>query len=643
MAEYVDFTLTLTDNSSGVRDEDGTEVQIYSDSPSYKPTERIDYAFARHGWMRLPLVGAGITTIPIKLKAPVTFVTVRCRQFNANGNGDWATPGGGAGTRFEFNPAQNLNAPNAPSTIGLIVAGTATPPVDPPVDPPPIPEPGGTVTTYTYTSQFSGVQGQSNWSYRDEDGNNLTYDAARQVWDGAESYQSLWVNGIHPGTTKGTVLRFTAPEDCTLGIAGDAGLYASSGSNGVTLTIKHDSTTIYGPTDLLAGAAAIQMSESETMLSGEYIDFIVKPISGNANCSTGLAPIVTISTGGAAIDPVLANISPSSLSMETGSVSSFRVNLSSNAVANSTVTLASDATSIATVPASVIIPIGQSFALFDITAVADGAATITATYNSTSVDTDITCSTPVAGTQWPNEPTGMTLVTNTPFSDTLPSEWANFYNTQAYASPNLGGQMFSSPRCFDVFKAAGTMHGNGQWGLFLPSSSELYIGFYWGTNAGFQGWSNNGNKMLFVRNPTIDNNYFGWMGPQDGPKVLKWNQQANYNNTHLSGVVGTNWPTDGSGRFENNVNEAAATYTAGQPMRFVEIYLKKSATTTSRDGIIKWWVNGTLCASYTGVNLTPPGFTEFHINSTWDGSVDPTVDMNRSWHHYYDHFKVSRR
>ena len=48
MASYVDFTLTFTDNSSGARDELGTEVQIYSDSPSYKQTEPIDYADARH-------------------------------------------------------------------------------------------------------------------------------------------------------------------------------------------------------------------------------------------------------------------------------------------------------------------------------------------------------------------------------------------------------------------------------------------------------------------------------------------------------------------------------------------------------------------------------------------------------------------
>lgn len=70
MAQYVNFNLTFKDNSSGNREEDGTEIQIFTDSPSYKCTVPIDYAYARHGWMRLPFVAYGVTTIPISLKAP---------------------------------------------------------------------------------------------------------------------------------------------------------------------------------------------------------------------------------------------------------------------------------------------------------------------------------------------------------------------------------------------------------------------------------------------------------------------------------------------------------------------------------------------------------------------------------------------
>jgi len=87
MAQYVNFTLTFDDTSSGLSEEDGTEIQIYTDSPSYKPNITVDYSAARHGWMALPYVDAGITTLPITLKAPVTFVKVQVRQFNEHGPG----------------------------------------------------------------------------------------------------------------------------------------------------------------------------------------------------------------------------------------------------------------------------------------------------------------------------------------------------------------------------------------------------------------------------------------------------------------------------------------------------------------------------------------------------------------------------
>ena len=218
MASYIDFTLTFTDNSSGDRAEDGTEVQIYTDSPSYKPTVKVDYNAARHAWMALPLVNAGVTTLPVKLKAPVTFVKVRVRQFNANGFGEWNLPGGISGTTFVFTQNGGVNTPDSPTNVGLIVTGTPTPPVDPPVDPPPDEEPpptggGGVSSNYVYTAQFSNTQGQNQWSYRDALGAAMTYNAGGGLWTGAQAYQGIWNGGIHPGDTVGSVLRWTAPSD----------------------------------------------------------------------------------------------------------------------------------------------------------------------------------------------------------------------------------------------------------------------------------------------------------------------------------------------------------------------------------------------------------------------------------------------
>ena len=640
MASYVDFTLTFTDNSSGDRDELGTEVQIYSDSPSYKQTEPIDYAYARHGWMKLPLVGPGVVTLPIRLRAPVTFLTVRVRQFNAHGVGEWAAPGGGAGSRFEFVPAQAANTPQAPSAVGLVVAGTPTPPVEPPVDPPPNPPPSGESTPYAFTLQFSGVQGQSNWRYLDEDGVELVYDAVRQVWVGAQAYQSVWVNGIHPGTTKGTVVRFTAPENCTLVISGSVGLYATSESNGVSLTIKHNATTIYGPTDLPAGSAAVTLSESEVMTAGQYIDFIVKPISGNANCSTSFLPHITISTGGAAVAPVVANITPSSRSLSVGATASLQVNLSSAAIADSTITVSGSPGGIATIPGSIIIPIGQSSGAINVTADAAGVVTITATFNSSSAEAVVSCSLPVPGAQWPNEPAGMTLVTSAPFSDVIPSEWFNVYNTQTFASPGGSGVSFSPPRALDVYLPAGSNTGGGQWGINIPQSREFYCGFYWSTNADFIGYTNTTNKMIFFRNPANDNSFINWHGVPGAPKQIKWYFQSLYSNAHTAGWDGD---ADGrSGRLSCNVNGSAAVIAAGSGWHLIEFYGRTSTTGTSRDGIMKWWVDGVLCGNHPNVNWCPGGYTEMQLTPAWDGTPSGR-DLTKSWHHYFDHIYISRK
>ena len=134
-----------------------------------------------------------------------------------------------------------------------------------------------------------------------------------------------------------------------------------------------------------------------------------------------------------------------------------------------------------------------------------------------------------------------------------------------------------------------------------------------------------------------------WQGGPDQPKTLKWYQQAPANNEHVPGVFGTNWPTDGTGWFDPNVNSAVATMSAGAAWKKVEIHLKSSTTWTSRDGWIRIWCDGTLSTSHFNVNISPTGFTKWEINHTWDGStVVPQRDLSRAWHYYWDHLYVSQ-
>ncbi len=241
---------------------------------------------------------------------------------------------------------------------------------------------------------------------------------------------------------------------------------------------------------------------------------------------------------------------------------------------------------------------------------------------------------------FPNEPNGFVARTDWSCSNALDASMFNVYNTQNYASDATAP--LSPPLVFDSYLGVGTLYGNGQWGGILnPRPREIFVGFWWKTNAAFQGTSNNNNKLFFIRAPSSgDNSFMVFQGGQDAPKTCKWYQQAQVNNTHVPGVFNTNWPVDGTGWFDPNINSAAATFAMSATWRKVEIHLKSSTTATSRDGWIRLWFNGTLSTSHSNVNLMYNGIDEWQINHAWDGSAFRT-DLTREWHHYFDHVYVS--
>lgn len=638
MAEYVDFTLTFTDNSSGDRDEDGTEVQIYTDSPSYRPTVKINYAEARHAWMGLPLVNAGVTTLPIRLKTPVTFVTVRVRQFNANGYGEWNFPGGAAGMRFDFTSGSLVNRPDAPTNVGLVVTGTPTPPVDPPVDPPPPPPPtggGGASSNYAFTSQFSGTQGLNGWAYRDASGNSLTYSAVSGVWSGVQDYQTLWNGGIHPGTTVGTVLRWTVPANGTVLVSGTTNLYASSGSNGVTFTMKHNAATIDGPVSMTT-TAVHTMNETVVVVAGDTIDFIVEPISGNSNCSTSLMPVVQLTTDGTTpTNPIVSSLTPTSFTVGVGGTFPLTVALTSAAIESASVSLSSSDAAKITVPATVIVPIGAQSAQFSATGVAAGTSTITATYNSTNKTSAGTAQTSTISGNFTNIPAGGTLLLQDSFTSLpLRSGLLDIYNSAKLVDD--GSAPVSPSKVIRYRMEPLALEGGGELQYFHGSLwRSLYMGVSWRTNPQFQGRPV-GNKLWFVGGPEMGGVFlFNGSGLVNGQGQLLWSQNTLVvDNTHVSPA-----PIGGL-MFYPNVSSGALSVGVWYKL---ECFIKSSTTMTSRDGIYRWWVNGVLAGNYTNVNWAPQGLNWFDFTQTWDAcggraGCDLGQVNTNAWEHYLDHF-----
>lgn len=245
---------------------------------------------------------------------------------------------------------------------------------------------------------------------------------------------------------------------------------------------------------------------------------------------------------------------------------------------------------------------------------------------------------------WPNEPPGFTPLLDCPLSGSLcPGMW-DAYNSVTWA-PGVNTPPPSSSVVLDQYMAAGSTTGSGQFGMSLPNVKELFFGTWWSTNPEFQGNINNSNKMIFFRDPAIDNSLLNWYGLQDQPRTVTWFFQTTYDECHVSGYVGGCYNRgDGTGYLTANVNAAAATVRAGSGWHRIELYLKASTTRTSQDGTIRIWVDGVLTHNYNTVNLTPTGINDFQFNTAWDGSSSYTAagrDMSRAWHHFYHNARIS--
>lgn len=633
MAQYTEAKVFWTDNSSGANDETGTEVQIYTDSPSFVATVPVD-AFASHPWMKLLPAAAGQTEYLVKLETPVTFVKARVRQFNANGYGPWDVP---SGTQFQVAQGSGTGTPNAPVSTGfqVVAAGANTPT---PVTPGPTPNPVTTQSNYVFSTQFSSTQGQNQWSYRDTAGNLMTYNSTSGQWVGAQTYMGIWSTGFHPGSTDGAVLRWTAPAAGTALITGTTGLHSVGGS-GAQFKINYN-----GSSDLfdqsMTGTTQYAYSETQAMSSGEYIDFIILPGATNSYDSTALTPVITFTTDGTTTsNPVVSTLIPATFSIPVGGTQSLQVTLTSAALSAATVTLNSSDATKATVPASVVIPAGQTSVQFLVTGVSAGSSTITATYNSTNKTSAATVSAAVSA-DWANAPIGGTVLVDHAFNTLLAPGAIDYYSGTVLTTDATAPKSASNVAKHRLEAYAGS--GGSEYTINMASYRELYVGLYWRTNPQFQGRIV-ANKVFFIRSPDFGTNgYFGVIGgPNQGGGGFSWmwgHNTGGIDNSHImaadSGLIAY-----------SNVGNASVQMGVWYKMEF---HIRASTTRTSRDGFIRWWVNGILVGSYNNLNYasststaaSPGVLNQFVWNETWDNNQDMGISNTVPWEHYVDHIYI---
>lgn len=225
-----------------------------------------------------------------------------------------------------------------------------------------------------------------------------------------------------------------------------------------------------------------------------------------------------------------------------------------------------------------------------------------------------------------NEPAGSNQVISTPFNDMtgVIDDYPSFKIRTDPTAP------FSPSNCIVSRLPAGSLTGGMQIRVMMGPYNDMYVRKWWRTNAGFQGRTV-GNKLFFMRgNGTNGCFLFGNSAPVNGMSPMLFaHNTGGLDNSHIwpfqFGPIG--YPNVSSGTLRVGV------------WHMLEAYIKCSTNWTSRDGIVRWWVNGTLVGNYTTVNYPGP-MDNWTWNETWDGTpgfTNATVD----WEHWIDHLYIS--
>lgn len=254
----------------------------------------------------------------------------------------------------------------------------------------------------------------------------------------------------------------------------------------------------------------------------------------------------------------------------------------------------------------------------------------------------------------PHEPAGFKQRLRQPFDTKATKECANYY-------PTGNGQIVSDPTAtvspsnvLKNTKAANQTTGGTEIYCSFEHTPEVYYAFNWRSSDPFGGYDNGANKMLFF---TSQGGVPAWgmhyRGATPGKRVLAifLQQGTDANSAYNCQVPG--WQgacaVEAGGTFFPNVDTSPV---LEGKWHFVEVYLKRSTTHASQNGIVRMWVDNKLRLEATNANSLNLDWEAFDINHTWDGqcgmrnpSVGPTTLPNdcRPYDdsHYFDDVYVS--
>jgi Bacterial Ig domain len=237
----------------------------------------------------------------------------------------------------------------------------------------------------------------------------------------------------------------------------------------------------------------------------------------------------------------------------------------------------------------------------------------------------------VTGSTWPNEPTGMTLLSDwgldqqPPFSGDVPIAGSGGWKIVSQASPGSSrgwvervldaSAPLSPSNVYDFVYPQGMVEGNAPGTVYFDGigRKEVYVGFWWKASTPFD-YGPDGNKIAFI---------FNGGGAGGGQQFMILLPDGKLH-------VLPEYPGDFRWRDPN----VTATTVSLNVWHRIEWY------TNVTTGTMKFWLDGVLQGSYTDVRNTV-NFDMFQLSPTWGGNIG--AKKKETDHYWFDHVRLSAR
>ncbi len=236
----------------------------------------------------------------------------------------------------------------------------------------------------------------------------------------------------------------------------------------------------------------------------------------------------------------------------------------------------------------------------------------------------------VDGASWPNEPAGFTLLSDGTADALVGKTWRVLQrrttNGSGAALTTDTTTSVKPSRVLQFTYAAGFPGGYEPAVVFYNPPKpvpETYFGFRWKPGKPWEPHPSGVNKIAFMFPATSSAGTLYLMMFFDG----------------------TSYTIQVEPTFERDTRRLAPNTTATPVVlgawHLIEWYARYSTTSTSRDGVTKWWLDGVLQGEYTDLQMpSDAGFIEYQFAPTWGGMGGSKAQTGCYW---YERAHISRR